>query len=113
MVIRVQPTPTRFPTKSLYPNEQHTLAFYIKCVPPVGMPYAIEVRLHVLKTDVVILTWCLRSPRHSGHYFLAPLTGHKEGSMAFMVLLVRPTQTSFAHFLAFSTKCVTPMGLQV
>ncbi len=37
MVLRVKPTPTRFPTNSLYtPVDKHTLAFYIKCVPPVG-----------------------------------------------------------------------------
>ncbi len=37
MVLRVRPTPTRFPTNSLYaPVDKHTLAFYIKCVPPVG-----------------------------------------------------------------------------
>ncbi len=51
MVVRVRPTPTRFPTNSLYtqmdkhtlafyikcvPHGWHTLAFYIKCVPPVG-----------------------------------------------------------------------------
>ncbi len=36
MVLRVWPTPTRFPTNSLYtPVDIHTLAFYIKCVPPV------------------------------------------------------------------------------
>ncbi len=33
MVLRVKPTPTRLPTNSIY-----TLAFYIKCVPPVGLP---------------------------------------------------------------------------
>ncbi len=37
MVLRVRPTPTRFPTNSLYtPVDKLTLAFYIKCVPPVG-----------------------------------------------------------------------------
>ncbi len=37
MVLRVRPTPARFPTNSLYtPVDEHTLAFYIKCVPPVG-----------------------------------------------------------------------------
>ncbi len=37
MVLRVKPTPTRFPTNSLYtPVDKHTLAFCIKCVPPVG-----------------------------------------------------------------------------
>ncbi len=37
MVLRVRPTPTRFPTNSLYtPVDKHTLAFYIRCVPPVG-----------------------------------------------------------------------------
>ncbi len=37
MVLRVRPTPTRFPTNSLYtPVDKHTLAFYIKCVPPDG-----------------------------------------------------------------------------
>ncbi len=37
MVLRVRPTPARFPTNSLYtPVDKHTLAFYIKCVPPVG-----------------------------------------------------------------------------
>ncbi len=39
MVLRVRPTPTRFPTNSLYtPVDKHTHAFYIKCVPPVGQP---------------------------------------------------------------------------
>ncbi len=33
MVLRLRPTPTQFQT---YRDEQHTLAFYIKCVPPVG-----------------------------------------------------------------------------
>ncbi len=38
MVLGVKPTPTRFPTNSLYtPVDKHTLAFYIKCVPPVGL----------------------------------------------------------------------------
>ncbi len=37
MVFRVKPTPTRFPTNSLYtPMDKHILAFDIKCVPPVG-----------------------------------------------------------------------------
>ncbi len=36
MVLRVKPTPTWSPTNSLFPDGQHTLAFYIKCVPPVG-----------------------------------------------------------------------------
>ncbi len=37
MVLRVKHTPTRLPTNSLYtPVDKHTLAFYIKCVPPVG-----------------------------------------------------------------------------
>ncbi len=37
MVLRVKLAPTRFPTNSLYtPVDKHTLAFYIKCVPPVG-----------------------------------------------------------------------------
>ncbi len=37
MELRVRPTPTRFPTNSLYtPVDKHTLAFYIKCVPPMG-----------------------------------------------------------------------------
>ncbi len=34
MVLRVKPTPDQ---QSLYPDGQHTLAFYIKCVPPVGL----------------------------------------------------------------------------
>ncbi len=33
MVLQPRHTPTQFQT---YPDEQHTLAFYIKCVPPVG-----------------------------------------------------------------------------
>ncbi len=36
MVLRVKHAPTRLPTNSLYPDGQHTLAFYIKRVPPVG-----------------------------------------------------------------------------
>ncbi len=32
MVLRVKPTPTPFPSKSLYPDGQHTLAVYIECV---------------------------------------------------------------------------------
>ncbi len=48
MVLRVRPTPTRFPTNSLYtPVDKHTLAFYIKCVPPVGrllLPRRLEAR---------------------------------------------------------------------
>ncbi len=31
MVLRVKPTPTRFPNKSLYPEGLHTIAFYTKC----------------------------------------------------------------------------------
>ncbi len=39
MVLGGKPTLTRFPTNSLYtPVDKHTLAFYIKCVPPVGRP---------------------------------------------------------------------------
>ncbi len=42
MVLQVRPTPTRFPTNSLFtPVDKHTLAFYIKCVPPVGLEVAI------------------------------------------------------------------------
>ncbi len=38
MILRVKPTTTRVKDQqSLYPNGQHTLAFYIKCVPPVGL----------------------------------------------------------------------------
>ncbi len=38
MVLRVKPTPTRFLTNSLFdPDGQHTLAVYVKCVPPVGL----------------------------------------------------------------------------
>ncbi len=37
LVLRVKPTPTRFPAKCLYSDGQHTLAFYIKYVPPVGL----------------------------------------------------------------------------
>ncbi len=40
MLLRVKPTPTRLPTNSLYPDGQHTLAFYIKCVPPVEPAHA-------------------------------------------------------------------------
>ncbi len=36
MVLRVKPTPTRFDKQSLYSGGQRILAFYIKCVPPVG-----------------------------------------------------------------------------
>ncbi len=43
MVLRVRPTPARFPTNSLYtPVDKHTLAFYIKCVPPVGLGAAVR-----------------------------------------------------------------------
>ncbi len=38
MVLRVKPTPTR----SLYPDGQHSLAFHIKCVPPVGQVVVVE-----------------------------------------------------------------------
>ncbi len=38
MILRVKPTTTRIKDQqSSYPNGQHTLAFYIKCVPPVGL----------------------------------------------------------------------------
>ncbi len=44
MVLRVRPTSTRFPTNSLYtPVDKHTLAFYTKCVPPVGLVDAVVV----------------------------------------------------------------------
>ncbi len=37
MVLRVKPTPTRFPTNSLYtPMDNTPLHFFIKCVPPMG-----------------------------------------------------------------------------
>ncbi len=37
MVHRVRHIPTQFPIKNaLHVDDQHTLAFYIKCVPPVG-----------------------------------------------------------------------------
>ncbi len=43
MVLRVRPTPTRFPTNGLYTRvDKHTLAFYIKCVPPVGRTLAYQ-----------------------------------------------------------------------
>ncbi len=59
MVLRVKPTLTRFPTNSLYtPVDKHTLAFYIKCVPPVGRAAAVsllrgndEGLLHVVSLD--------------------------------------------------------------
>ncbi len=35
MILRVKPTPTP-DQQSLYPGGQHTLTFYIKCVPSVG-----------------------------------------------------------------------------
>ncbi len=41
MALRIKPTPTRFPTSSLYTPVDNTLAFYIKCVPPVG-PVVVE-----------------------------------------------------------------------
>ncbi len=49
MVLRVKSTPTRFPTNSLYtPVDKHTLAFYIKCVPPVGreLRYGAHILVH-------------------------------------------------------------------
>ncbi len=37
MVHRVRPIPTQFPIKNaLQVDEQHTLAFYAKCVTPMG-----------------------------------------------------------------------------
>ncbi len=42
MVLRVRPTPTRFPTDSHYtPMDNNALAFYIKCVPPVRQAGAV------------------------------------------------------------------------
>ncbi len=80
--------------QSLYPDGRHTLAFYIKCEPPVGLllPFrcstkaistklhllhAIVVSLHVHKFDVVILTpetvflawWMSSSPSHAAQYY--------------------------------------------
>ncbi len=50
IVPQVRPTPTRFPTNSLYtPVDKHTLAFYIKCVPPVGRGAVVVVR-HIAKS---------------------------------------------------------------
>ncbi len=47
MVLLVKRTPIR----SLYPDGQHTLAFYTKCVPPVGRALlfqaaAFELKMH-------------------------------------------------------------------
>ncbi len=40
MVLRVGPTPARFPTNILFsPGGQHTHVFYIKCWTPLGMQY--------------------------------------------------------------------------
>ncbi len=43
MALRVKSTPTR----SLYPDGQNTLAFYIKCVPPVGPAFIWRMALEV------------------------------------------------------------------
>ncbi len=53
MVLRVKPTPTRFPTNRLYtPVDKHTLAFYIKCVPPVGRLLPLRAKDRVCQTVV-------------------------------------------------------------
>ncbi len=48
-MLRVKSTPTRFPTNSL--DGQHTLAFYIKCVLPMG--------------QTVIVTTVVRTPSYA------------------------------------------------
>ncbi len=80
MVLRVKPTPTRLPTDSLYTPMDNTPLHSISSVPPGGLllllllllfghsaksknaqewlhlPHAIVVRLHVRKSNGVILT---------------------------------------------------------
>ncbi len=43
------------PTRSLYPDRQHTLAFYIKTVPPVGQPLVVRWSYQGTRVNG---TWC-------------------------------------------------------
>ncbi len=43
---------------SLYPDGQHTLAFYIKCVPPVGLPLLFIGNINILSQVIVGLAPC-------------------------------------------------------
>ncbi len=59
MVLRVRSTPTRFPTDSLYtPVDKHTLEFYIKSVPPVGLPLLFIGNVNILSQVIVRLAPC-------------------------------------------------------
>ncbi len=60
MVLRVKPTPTRFPTN----NGQHTVAFYIKCVLPVGRPVVVPSFRGIMAFLAQVQASCIKL-RHS------------------------------------------------
>ncbi len=61
MVLRVRPTPTRFPTNP--PGGQHTHAFYTKCVMPEGHLAAVACTIIAC---ILILSAC--DAVTGGHY---------------------------------------------
>ncbi len=69
MVLRVRPTPTRFPTNSLYTLvDKHTLAFYIKCVPPMGWTNVVAVGTIIVRSMVQFVLINSRSYRTLGPF---------------------------------------------